>query len=77
MAQVKVSVVVKDNFLPKFDEIVKNLKKAGMTVDHELTAGIVLGSIDEKKVKHLDQISGIEVEKERSVQIAPPDSDIQ
>ncbi|MFL6214869.1 MAG: ketohydroxyglutarate aldolase [Blastocatellia bacterium] len=57
----------------------KNLKQAGMTVENELkSTGIVTGSVDETKIKHLRAINGVAtLEPEQSYQIAPPDSDVQ
>ena len=79
MARVRLSVVVKDSHVPKFHEVVKSLKQAGMTIENELkTTGIVTGSIDEMKIKQLREVKGVaDVEREQSFQIAPPESDVQ
>lgn len=79
MAKARLSVVVKDSHLPKFREVVKSLKQAGMTIENELkSVGIVTGSVDEMKIDRLREVEGVaEVEPEQSFQIAPPESDVQ
>lgn len=79
MAQVKLSVLVEDDHLPKFSDVVKRVKQAGMKVENELeTIGIITGSVDEAKVTGLKAIKGVaQVEQEGSFQIPPPDSDVQ
>jgi hypothetical protein len=79
MAKVRLSVVVKDSHLPKFRQVVKSLKHAGMTIENELkTSGIVTGSVDEVKLKQLREVTGVgDIEEEQGFQIAPPESDVQ
>jgi PHP family Zn ribbon phosphoesterase len=79
MAKVNLSVSVKDEHMPKFTEIVKELKKTGFNVDQELaSAGVVTGSIDDQKVHDLKKLTGVEhVEESRGIQIPSPESEIQ
>ncbi len=79
MAKVRLSIVLEEGHLPKFNEVVRSLKKAGMTVENQLqSTGIVTGSVDEKKIKQLQKVNGVaQIEREHSLQIAPPDSDVQ
>jgi hypothetical protein len=79
MPKVKLSVSVDDQHLSKFSEIVKEVEKAGMTVEgkHE-DIGVVNGSIEKDKIDSLRKVVGVQhIEEEREVRISPPDSDIQ
>jgi methylmalonyl-CoA mutase cobalamin-binding subunit len=79
MAKVNLSVSVKEEHRPHFAELVKQLKKSGLTVDQELhTAGVVTGSIESEKVQELKKLAGVaHVEESRNFQISPPGSDVQ
>lgn len=79
MTQIKLSVLVEDSFLSKFDEIVEKIKAAGMNVEYALRiTGIITGEADEQKINQLNNIAGIaKIEEQRPYQIVPPDSDIQ
>ena len=79
MAKVNLSVSVKEEHRPRFAELVKQLKKSGLTVDQELhTAGVVTGSIESEKVQDLKKLTGVaHVEESRNVQISPPGFDVQ
>ena len=79
MAKVNLSVSVKDEHLPRFSELVSQLKKTGFDVEQELaSAGVVTGSIESHKVPELKKLAGVgHVEESRKIQIPPPDAEIQ
>lgn len=77
--QVRLSLVVDDEYMDQFADIVARCRAAGMTVEQGLEAiGVVTGFIDAEKADLLQNVKGISsVEQERRYQIAPPDSEIQ
>lgn len=79
MAKVKLSISVDDEHLSRFSKVMKEVEKAGMEIDQELEdIGVATGSIDEDKVGKLREVDGVKnVEKERQIQLPPPDSDVQ
>jgi hypothetical protein len=79
MAKVKLSISVDDEHLSRFSKVMKDVEKAGMEIDQELEdVGVATGSIDEDKVDALRDVDGVKhVEKERKVQLPPPESDVQ
>ena len=79
MAKVKLSISVDDEHLSRFSKVMKEVEKAGMEIDQELEdLGVATGSIDEDKVAKLREVDGVKhVEKERQIQIPPPESDVQ
>jgi hypothetical protein len=81
MSNVKVSIVVDDEHAKKakLSRVVAALKRSGLHV-HEIldAAGVVTGSVDEKKVASLRKLAGVaNVELAGTVGIAPPESDVQ
>lgn len=59
-------------------DTVAALKKKGLKVDNVMDAiGVVSGEIAEGKLAALREVPGVTVEREGTVQIAPPDSPIQ
>jgi hypothetical protein len=79
MSKVNVSVLVRDDSLHRIRDVVKQVKSKGMRVERVLeTSGILTGSVDSDDLVRLNKVKGVSgVEKERSFQIAPPDSDVQ
>ncbi|MCM3873501.1 MAG: hypothetical protein ND895_22690 [Pyrinomonadaceae bacterium] len=79
MPKVKLSLSVDDQHLSKFSEVVKEVEKAGLTVDEKhRDIGVVNGSIEKDKIDSLRNVEGIEhIEEEREIRIPPPESDIQ
>lgn len=79
MAKVNLSISVKDEQLPRFSEVVKQLKKTGLQVEQTLeSVGVVTGSIESEKIPDIRKIAGVSnVDESRDVQIAPPDSEVQ
>jgi uncharacterized protein involved in exopolysaccharide biosynthesis len=78
MAIEHVNVSVADDYLDRFAMVVQQCKKAGLKVEQQLAQiGIVSGSIDAKQLADLNQVEGVAaVERSRTYQIAPPDSEI-
>jgi hypothetical protein len=79
MAKENVNISVADNSRTRFPEVVRALRDAGLDVTQELESlGIVSGSIESAKVADLQQMDGVtSVEKERTYEIAPPESPLQ
>jgi hypothetical protein len=79
MSKVNVSVLVRDDSLHRIRDVVKQVKSKGMRVERVLeNSGILTGSVDSDDLVRLNKVKGFSgVEKERSFQIAPPDSDVQ
>lgn len=79
MAVVEVSVLIDDQHLDRFSQIMKDIKRAGMKVKQQLKdVGVITGSIDSAKIKSLQNVKGVaNVEESRRFQIAPPESDVQ
>jgi hypothetical protein len=77
MAGERVNVVVTDGDAP-FGDIVQRAEDAGLQVeqqDEEL--GFLSGTIDAEKLAGLEGLGGIAVEREREIQLPPPESDVQ
>ncbi|MDQ4099500.1 MAG: hypothetical protein M3121_03260 [Chloroflexota bacterium] len=77
MAGERVNVVVTDGGV-SFGEVVHRAEDAGLHVeqqDEEL--GFLSGTIDAEKLAGLEGLEGIAVERERKIQLPPPESDIQ
>ncbi|MGB7439724.1 MAG: hypothetical protein WA919_01535 [Coleofasciculaceae cyanobacterium] len=79
MSRINLSVSVDDDHINRISEVVQNLKKAGMKVENLLDQlGIVTGWCESEKVAKVSQVEGVlDVESERTVQLAPPTSYIQ
>jgi hypothetical protein len=79
MSRVKVSVLLSDDSLKRINDVVKQVKSKGMKVDRVLQkTGVLTGSVEADDLGGLNTIKGVSgVEQERSVGIAPPDSDVQ
>jgi len=78
MAIEHVNVSVADDYLDRFTTVVQHCKKAGLKIEQQLAQiGIVSGSIDSAKLADLEQVEGVTaVERSRTYQIAPPNSEI-
>ncbi len=77
MAGERVNVVVTDG-VASFGEVVQRAEGAGLQVeqqDEEL--GFLSGTIDAEKLAGLEEMEGVAVERERAIQLPPPESDIQ
>lgn len=79
MPDATLSVLVDQNHLNRFTEIVENCKRSGLNVDQQLNEiGVITGSIDSARIDALRQLEGVShVEASRDIKIAPPGSDIQ
>jgi hypothetical protein len=78
MAIEHVNVSVADDYLDRFAMVVQECQQAGLKVEQQLAQlGIVSGSIDATQLADLKQVEGVAaVERSRTYQIAPPDSEI-
>ena len=75
----EVTVAVDENYKGRMPEVIQNLQSAGMKVERSMEQlGLIVGSIDAKKVEGLSQIEGVlHAEPAREYQLPPPESDIQ
>jgi hypothetical protein len=76
---VPVVVSVSEDHLERLDEIAERLQAHGLRVDQTLTSlGTVTGRIRPSKIVDLEGVDGVaSVERERIVQLPPPDSPVQ
>jgi hypothetical protein len=79
MSKVNLKISIEDEQLPRFRELVDQIKNLGLDVDQELEPlGIVIGRIDRGGVSALKRLRGVaHVEESRTIQIPPPESDVQ
>jgi len=77
MVRIPVTVSVDDEHLDKLDDVVRQLREQGMTVEHVLLSlGIVTGSIED--VDALLDVEGVlRVDLEGRKDVPPPDQEIQ
>ncbi|MFK0260169.1 hypothetical protein ACIQU1_02340 [Streptomyces angustmyceticus] len=63
----------------RFAEVVEALRRAGLTVTGEQPAlGTLSGTVAEDRIPTLETIDGVEsLDRERTLQLPPPDSPIQ
>jgi len=79
VAKVNLSVSVKEEHLPRFGDVVNELKKTGFEVEQALESlGVVTGSIESRRMSALASVSGVDhVEQSRVVRIPPKESKLQ
>jgi hypothetical protein len=77
--RVPVVVSVADDRLDRIPELLEALVAGGLVVDHVLDAvGVITGSIEPTAIEALAALPGVaSVERQRTVRIPPPDSDVQ
>ena len=75
-ADVAIIVTVSDG---RLQQATAGLRDAGMAVDDVVdTLGMVAGTVAEDAIPALESVPGVlEVERQRTYQVPPPDSDIQ
>jgi hypothetical protein len=75
----KITISVADDAIDRIDEVVAALENGGMQVDQVLRPlGVITGSVDTQRVQALGAVPGVAaVEPQRTVQLPPPDSDVQ
>ncbi|WP_200306405.1 hypothetical protein [Streptomyces adelaidensis] len=63
----------------RFAEVVEALRRAGLTVTGEQPiVGTLSGTVAEERIPALEAIDGVEsLDRERTIQLPPPDSPIQ
>ncbi|WP_326687325.1 MULTISPECIES: hypothetical protein [unclassified Streptomyces] len=63
----------------RFAEVVEALRQAGLTVSGEQPAlGTLSGTVAQDRIPALEAVDGVDaVDRERTVQLPPPDSPIQ
>jgi hypothetical protein len=75
----KITISVADDAIDRIDEVVAGLEEGGMHVEQVLRPiGVITGSVDSQRVRALGAVAGVAaVEPRRTVQLPPPDSDVQ
>jgi hypothetical protein len=75
----KVTISVADDAIDRIDEVVAALKSGGLHVEQVLRPiGVITGTVEGQQVQALGGVSGVSaVEPQRTVQLPPPDSDVQ
>ena len=75
----KITISVTDDAIDRIDEVVAALEGGGMHVDQVLRPiGVITGSADTQRVQALSTVAGVaSVEPQRTVQLPPPDADVQ
>lgn len=78
-AEVGVVVSVDDAHLDHLDQVVQDLRAAGLQVRDTLGGlGTVIGSVPAAQLSSLWSVDGVDsVERERSYGLPPPDADVQ
>ena len=68
MAQVRLTVVVRETWLDRYPLVLAHCREAGLVVERELvTVGVIGGTIDEDRLADLAGIEGVSaVEPERT-----------
>lgn len=79
MSSVNVTVVVDDAHQAQILEVAAALQACGLTVQQTLpNIGMICGTVDTNQVGSLAEVEGVAaVELDQSIQLPPPDSNIQ
>lgn len=75
----KVTISVADGHVDRIDEVVARVEVAGVRVEKVLrSVGVIVGSVEEAGLHALGALDGVgSVEKDRTVRLPPPDSEVQ
>ncbi len=79
MGRIRLTLCVDDSHADDLGDIAGAARRAGMTVEQELSGiGVLTGSIDADNLDALRAIAGVtSVEQERDVTLPPPGSPVQ
>jgi hypothetical protein len=74
-----VIISVEDDHLHRVDEVARGLRAAGLDDVQVLSrAGTITGSVEPHKLDDLRRVRGVSaVEPEHTIQLPPPDSEVQ
>jgi subtilisin len=75
----RVTVTVADSHAGELEAVAAGLRAAGLDVEQVLAAlGVITGAVDASRLGEIAVVPGVAaVEEQRSIQIAPPDADVQ
>ncbi len=78
-SKVDVVVSVEEGRLGEFPQVVEAARRAGLEVAEAMaTIGVISGSVDAGALAGLEAVPGVaSVEKARTYEIGPPDSEVQ
>jgi hypothetical protein len=76
---IQVNITVADTHLDQFDHVVQRCQEVGLRVEQQFwNIGVISGRIEAAKLPDLKRIEGVAaVETSRTIQIAPPESNVQ
>jgi hypothetical protein len=79
MPEVTVNVLIADDKMDKFAEVIHACRQAGLRIEQQMPlTGTVIGAIETDKLDNLKKVDGVsEVEVSRRISIPPSDSEIQ
>jgi len=78
MKKIGINVTVPDPTPAKLKSVAQSLRGHGATVKSILDAiGVIRASVDADKLPALQRLPGCVVELDQSVQLPPPDADVQ
>ena len=79
MDKVQVTISIGNAHMDQLEQISEQLTTAGLEVEQTLsTLGVITGSVETEKMSALSEVSGVEsVELNRTIQLAPPDANVQ
>lgn len=79
MDKVQVTISIDNAHRDQLDQISEQLTTAGLEVEQTLsTLGVITGSVETKKMSALSEVTGVAaVEPSRTIQLAPPDANVQ
>lgn len=73
-----VIITLHEEYIESLPEIITDLHNMGMVVSREYDSGIVIGSVEEEKIENIRGLHVVQsVSEEKTIQISPPDAEIQ
>ncbi len=75
----EITVSVDDDHVGQIDEVVVELRAAGMRIEQVLRpVGLITGSVDASRREVLTTVTGVAaVESQRTFRLPPPDAEVQ
>lgn len=79
MPKVRITMSVDDAHLESIESVAEKAEKAGLEIEETMSfLGIITGAIESEKIGSLRKMRGVSsVEADQSIEISPPESDVQ